>query len=192
MFSAFLKVGLLKDMLCLFDEDKREFYTLITLGDNVCGHPQITHGGMTAAIIDETLGGINYVLKRYGVVNHGPSFTVHLEVDYKAPLPAGGHVLCHASLESTEGRKAWVRAEVLPHPGGAPYALGRALFVIPRDKVAPASAAAGDGAAADHGAAAENGNAAVAVPAGNGDAAQETECGLERLASLSPRARRDG
>ena len=35
---------------------------------------------MTAAIIDETLGGINYVLKRYGVINHGPSFTVHLEV----------------------------------------------------------------------------------------------------------------
>ena len=35
---------------------------------------------MTAAIIDETLGGVNYILKRYGVINHGPSFTVHLEV----------------------------------------------------------------------------------------------------------------
>ena len=30
---------------------------------------------MTAAIIDETLGGINYILKRYGIINHGPSFT---------------------------------------------------------------------------------------------------------------------
>lgn len=36
--------------------------------------------GMTAAIIDETLGGLNYVLKREGIVPHGPSFTVHLEV----------------------------------------------------------------------------------------------------------------
>jgi hypothetical protein len=36
--------------------------------------------GMTAAIIDETLGGLNYVLKREGVIPHGPSFTVHLEV----------------------------------------------------------------------------------------------------------------
>lgn len=145
------------------------------------------------------------MLKRYGVINHGPSFTVHLEVrhclpspfctfsiflrhhrpvravlgeqvglyhtmsgflcklvvekcsrsngprpifpargwrplwsrqvDYKAPLPAGHHVLCRASLESTDGRKAWVRAEVLPHPGGRPYAVGRALFVIPRDRM---------------------------------------------------------
>ena len=38
---------------------------------------------MTAAIIDETLGGLNYVLKREGVVPHGPSFTVHLEVGWR-------------------------------------------------------------------------------------------------------------
>lgn len=47
---------------------------------------------MTAAIIDETLGGINYVLKRYGVIPHGPSFTAHLEVrSWKAgPRQAAG------------------------------------------------------------------------------------------------------
>ncbi len=44
---------------------------------------------MTAAIIDETLGGLNYVLKREGIVPHGPSFTVHLEVQiWPADLPA--------------------------------------------------------------------------------------------------------
>ena len=42
--------------------------------------------GMTAAIIDETLGGLNYVLKREGVVPHGPSFTVHLEVSSPFPM----------------------------------------------------------------------------------------------------------
>ena len=45
-FSAFLKVGLLEDMLCLFDERQHIFYTLVTLGENVCGHPSITHGGV--------------------------------------------------------------------------------------------------------------------------------------------------
>ena len=44
-------------------------------------HYSITlYAGMTAAIVDETLGGLNYVLKREGIVPHGPSFTVHLEV----------------------------------------------------------------------------------------------------------------
>lgn len=44
---------------------------------------------MTAAIIDETLGGVNYILKRYGVINHGPSFTVHLEV--RTAAESGDH-----------------------------------------------------------------------------------------------------
>lgn len=43
---------------------------------------------MTAAIVDETLGGLNYVLKREGVVPHGPSFTVHLEVGLSFPQAA--------------------------------------------------------------------------------------------------------
>ena len=57
-FSAFLKVGLLQDMLCTFNAEKREFSSIITLGKNVCGHPTIVHGGLTAAIVDETLGGL--------------------------------------------------------------------------------------------------------------------------------------
>ena len=48
-FSVFLKVGLLEDMLCLFDTEQHVFYTLVTLGERVCGHPRITHGGAPAA-----------------------------------------------------------------------------------------------------------------------------------------------
>ena len=49
---------------------------------------------MTAAIIDETLGGLNYVLKREGVVPHGPSFTVHLEVGLRLRCAWSGPLLC--------------------------------------------------------------------------------------------------
>lgn len=46
-FSKFLKIGLLEDMLCLFDEQDRTFYTLVKLGADVCGdHPNTTHGGV--------------------------------------------------------------------------------------------------------------------------------------------------
>jgi hypothetical protein len=56
---------------------------------------------MTSAIIDETLGVLNYILKRDGVVPHGPSYTVHLEVDYKVPVPAGTTVVCVAGDPSS-------------------------------------------------------------------------------------------
>lgn len=71
------------------------------------------HIGLTSAIIDETLGGLNYIMKREGVIDSGPSFTVHLEVDYKKPIPSESTLICTASVTSIEGRKAWVAATVL-------------------------------------------------------------------------------
>lgn len=70
-------------MLCTFNAQKREFSSLITLGTNVCGHPTIVHGGLTAAIVDETLGGLNYLLKSHGMLDPGPAFTVHMTMDWK-------------------------------------------------------------------------------------------------------------
>ncbi len=52
------------------------------------------------------------MLKREGVIGSGPSFTVHLEVDYKRPIPSESTVICTAGLTSIEGRKAWVHATV--------------------------------------------------------------------------------
>ncbi|KAL0049898.1 hypothetical protein WJX82_000211 [Trebouxia sp. C0006] len=132
IFSAFLKVGLLQDMLCTFNADKQEFSSLITLGKNVCGHPTIVHGGLTAAIVDETFGGLNYVMKKRGMLDPGPAFTVHMVTDWKKPIPAGSHIICTASLDSIEGRKSWVRATVKDRPDGVEYAAGKALFVIPK------------------------------------------------------------
>lgn len=61
--------------------------------------------GLTAAVIDETLGGLIYMLKRDGSLPPGPAFTVHLEVDYKAvsctsSLDLDCHVVCHSIIHS--------------------------------------------------------------------------------------------
>ncbi len=70
-------------MLCTFNAEKREFSSIITLGKNVCGHPTIVHGGLTAAIVDETFGGLNYMMKKRGMLDPGPAFTVHMVMDWK-------------------------------------------------------------------------------------------------------------
>ena len=70
-------------MLCTFNAERREFSSIITLGKNVCGHPAIVHGGLTAAIVDETLGGLNYLMKKHGLLDPGPAFTVHMVMDWK-------------------------------------------------------------------------------------------------------------
>ena len=47
-------------------------------------------------------------------------------------MPASTSLICTASLDSLDGRKAWVSAQVLDKPGGTLYATGKALFVIPK------------------------------------------------------------
>lgn len=145
MFSALLGVELVRDMVCMYEQPTQQFHTVVALGSNVCGHRGILHGGMSAMIIDETLGALVYVLKRDGVIGAGPAFTAHLGVDYKTPVPSSSNVVCTTSLESVDGRKVWVRAELRDRPGGVLYSSARALFVIPRQipapEVAPSEAA---------------------------------------------------
>ena len=66
----------MRDMMCVFDTERRQFSSILKLGENVAGHPKIVHGGLTASLIDETLGGLTYILKRDGHIPAGPSFTV--------------------------------------------------------------------------------------------------------------------
>lgn len=89
------------------------------------------------------------------------------QVGYKAPVPASTSLVCTASLQSMEGRKAWVLAEVLDRPGGTLYATGKALFVIPKDKMLPPSKASESAAFANGGP--------------QGGSVPETEIEIERL-----------
>ena len=84
--------------------------------------------GLTAALVDETLGALVYILKREGIIGDGPSFTVRLEMDYKKPVPASTIVCCTAELQSAEGRKAWVKARVQVCPTCLVGRLGLAAF----------------------------------------------------------------
>ena len=117
---------------------------------------------MTAALIDDTLGGLSFMLKQNRKNNKkkltnngpvapaGPAFTVQLEISYKKIVPAGSAVVVEATIESIEGRKMWLAARVLS--GGVSekkeegrdnekaaeddvveHARARALFVVPRD-----------------------------------------------------------
>lgn len=51
----------------------------------VCGFPTIVHGGLTATVMDETLGFLLFALKKQKALPFwGPAYTAHLEVDYKS------------------------------------------------------------------------------------------------------------
>lgn len=141
LFLSMCRQGLLRDLRFLWDPVEREYHVILALGSDVAGHPRITHGGLTAATVDETTGCMVLEGKRAGILPPGKAFTAHLEIDYRAPLPVDVVVLCTAKLDKTERRKIFTSAQLRDGPEGLIYAEGKALYITVRDPEQEATAA---------------------------------------------------
>ncbi len=78
------------------------------------GHPKTAHGGVLACILDELTGmcAILHQLDR-----SIPIYTASLETTYKAPIFVPSNVICTSWVTRKEGRKYWVRAQILDEKG---------------------------------------------------------------------------
>ncbi|RDW71973.1 hypothetical protein BP5796_08007 [Coleophoma crateriformis] len=101
------------------------------LGSDLCGHPGIVHGGMLATMMDEGLARCCFA-----ALPNKIGMTANLNINYRAPAPAGTFVVLRAKTTKVEGRKAWVegRIETLVAEGEKPLVLveASALFIEPR------------------------------------------------------------
>lgn len=76
----------------------------VTLGAAFEGAPGRAHGGIVAAIFDDTMG---FVLSMQST----PAFTGKLSVSYRAPTPVGEELLFRARLRERSGRKLLIEGE---------------------------------------------------------------------------------
>lgn len=101
------------------------------VGEDLCGHPGIVHGGFLATMLDEGLARCCF-----GALPHNIAVTANLNVDYRKPTPAGSYLVLRAETTKVEGRKAWVkgRIESLTEPGEKPtiFAEATGLFISPK------------------------------------------------------------
>ena len=117
-----------------FSNAKAELPELIAisfLGQGLCGHPGIVHGGLLATLLDEGLARACFpaLPNKVGV-------TASLKIDYRKPCPADVYVVLRAQTVKVEGRKAWVKGTIeLLGEGdevGEPLVEAEALFIEPR------------------------------------------------------------
>jgi len=64
------------------------------------GAPGLAHGGVIAAAVDEAMGFLIYLLA-------APAVTVHLEVDYRKPVPVGSVLQLETHIDRIDGRKVY-------------------------------------------------------------------------------------
>ncbi len=92
----------------------------VALGRAFEGAPGRAHGGVVAALLDETMGLVMGVHDAFG-------FTARLEVSYREPVPVGTEVEARAWLAHRDGRKSTIRA-TLTH-GETVLVEASALFI---------------------------------------------------------------
>lgn len=83
---------------------EEEVTATVTLGPAFEGAPGMAHGGVIAAIVDETMGA---VIPLAGTL----AFTGELTISYQAPTPVGKELTFRARLEKRDGRKLFITCE---------------------------------------------------------------------------------
>jgi acyl-coenzyme A thioesterase PaaI-like protein len=106
---------------------------LFALGSALNGHPQILHGGITAVLMDESMGMLLQCQSSAG------TFTKTLTVEYVAPVRTPGIVLVRVEVVERRGRGVKLVARLLQKEDGeeteggmVECARGEGLFVTPR------------------------------------------------------------
>lgn len=109
----------------------KSLVSITYLGTDLCGHPGVIHGGLLATILDEGLARCCFA-----ALPNKIGMTANLNINYRAPAPAGAFVVLRAKTTKVEGRKAWVEGhiETLVAEGEKPTVLveASALFIEPR------------------------------------------------------------
>jgi len=67
------------------------------------GAPGLAHGGLLTAAFDEALGTVTWLLRV-------PAVTVHLEVDFRRPVPVGSTLVIDAECMAVAGRRIYSQA----------------------------------------------------------------------------------
>lgn len=113
------------------EEGGKSLVSVTYVGDELCGHPGIVHGGFLATMLDEGLARCCFA-----ALPHKIGVTANLNIDYRKPTPANSFLVLRATTTKVEGRKAWVKGhiELLPKEGEKPVVVAEAtaLFISPK------------------------------------------------------------
>ncbi|KAI7874341.1 HotDog domain-containing protein [Mucor mucedo] len=115
-----------------YNKTYTELTSVMHLGENICGHDGIIHGGLAATILDEALAcvAIPALPNKFG-------FTANLNVNYRRPIMSDQWVMLKAKLDQLQDRKAFVSASIHSLDGETVFTEATSLYVSPKPKDSP-------------------------------------------------------
>lgn len=118
--------------LVFHDDGASEVRSEYTIPSVYQGYPGIAHGGIVAAILDETMG-------RVGLIGNPDRFTMTLrmELKYRQPVPVETPLLVVGRATRLRGRLVQARGEVRLPDGSVAAEADATLADMPRQLVTP-------------------------------------------------------
>jgi acyl-coenzyme A thioesterase PaaI-like protein len=111
----------------LVDGTRGSVHAFYYLGSGLAGHRGMLHGGVFGVFLDEYMG-----FSSFTVLPNHIGVTASLEITYQAPFQIPGIVMIKATIEKSEGRKAWVVTNVESTNRETIVATAEALLIEPK------------------------------------------------------------
>lgn len=108
--------------------EEPHFVVCYQLGSGVNGYVNTAHGGVLAALLDETLGLCAETYRAFVSSEPEHLLTAKLEVSYHSPVPTPGIIIIKAWVKRKEGRKWFLEARILDQEGTL-KAIAKSLYV---------------------------------------------------------------
>ncbi|KAI0508972.1 HotDog domain-containing protein [Xylaria bambusicola] len=105
-----------------------ETKTFLALGSGLNGYPDVCHGGLTMAILDELMGQIMPLNQQRGAIPRGMYMTAYLNARFLKPVSTPAVILARAWIAKVKGRKFFLEATVEDEQGVI-LARAESLFV---------------------------------------------------------------
>lgn len=113
------------------DKESNSLVSIVYIGNELCGHPGLIHGGFLATLLDES-----FARCCFAALPNKVGMTANLSIDYRNASNVGVYLVLKAKTTKVEGRKAWVEGhiETLAGEGEKPVLIAEAnaLFIEPR------------------------------------------------------------
>lgn len=120
-----------KDNDALQDPEEAHFVVFCQLESGVNGYIDTAHGGLLAALLDETLGLCAESYRVFASDERQPLLTAKLEVTYRAPVPTPNVVVIKSWVRRKDGRKWFLEAQILDQNGSV-KAEAKSLYIRTR------------------------------------------------------------
>jgi uncharacterized protein (TIGR00369 family) len=95
--------GMIEAYEIYVNESREEMVAVVQIGKDMCGYPGAVHGGVSAALIDNTAGWHYLVL-----AEKKPGVTAYLNLNYRSVIKAGTPVVITQRLREVKGRKYYI------------------------------------------------------------------------------------